>query len=125
MVTILPLESKKAQENLEEMLSVKGLDLISLSMLDLPQSMGYGREYDHPEVMKARDRAYELATKKGVRCYFYAHRLNDPRFRKCAEHYYEMGVRTFIGGHDIGFLMPTAANRMKELREWERKLTHK
>ncbi|MEK6268593.1 MAG: aldolase/citrate lyase family protein [Planococcus sp. (in: firmicutes)] len=61
------IESEKAMENLEEILSVEGIDMVFIGPTDLSVSLGYGGSIDHPEVLKSIDEIYQLATERGVK----------------------------------------------------------
>jgi 2-keto-3-deoxy-L-rhamnonate aldolase RhmA len=89
MVTILPLEELEAIKNIEEIISVPGLDMISLSAGDLPQCLGYPDQPAHPEVMKVRDRVADLCLKKGIHAYC----IGRPELY--FKHYWDKGVRCF------------------------------
>jgi 4-hydroxy-2-oxoheptanedioate aldolase len=56
MVSAL-IEDAQALENLPEILSVEGLDVLSFGPNDLAQSLGYVGQPEHPEAVKARDKA--------------------------------------------------------------------
>jgi 4-hydroxy-2-oxoheptanedioate aldolase len=55
------IESAKAMSNLEEILSVPGIDMVYIGPTDLSVSMGFGGSIDHPEVLKAIDDIYQTA----------------------------------------------------------------
>lgn len=61
------IESRKSMENLEEILSVEGIDMVYIGPTDLSVSLGFGGRIDHQEVLKSIDRIYETAKKYGVR----------------------------------------------------------
>jgi 2-keto-3-deoxy-L-rhamnonate aldolase RhmA len=92
MVIVLALESKKAIDNIEGILSVKGLDMISLSIGDISFALGHPGEPMHPDVVKARDHALELCKKYGVTPYCVD--PHDPENR-LLKYYYRKGVRVF------------------------------
>ena len=94
MVNVLPLESRKAIANIEEILSVKGLDMISLSTGDITFALGYPNQPMHPEVVKVRDHVLELCKKKGI----VAYAVGDQDLLK---YYYKKGVRVFVSSVNI------------------------
>nr|WP_106779304.1 aldolase/citrate lyase family protein [Lysinibacillus timonensis] len=61
------IESSKAMENLEEILSVEGIDMVYIGPTDLSVSLGFGGRIDHPEVLKNIDKIYETARKYKVK----------------------------------------------------------
>ncbi|MDF2724731.1 MAG: 2-keto-3-deoxy-L-rhamnonate aldolase [Paenibacillus sp.] len=60
------IESDKAMGNLDEILSVPGIDMVYIGPTDLSVSLGYEGRIDHPEVMKAIDAIYKTAKQFGV-----------------------------------------------------------
>jgi 2-keto-3-deoxy-L-rhamnonate aldolase RhmA len=57
IIVMALLEDKEAIENLEEILSVKGIDTFSYGPNDLAQSMGLPGAPDHPDVLAAMEGA--------------------------------------------------------------------
>ena len=66
IVVAIMIEKKGAVDNLEEILSVPGVDMVQWGSTDYSMSIGRVGEKDHPEVVAARNRVFELATKMGV-----------------------------------------------------------
>ena len=95
MVTVLPLESRKGIDNIEEIISVKGLGMISLSVGDIAQCLGHPGQPGHPEVMEVRDRVLALCQEKGMPVYL------PGSYPKLWKYYYDKGVRTFLTGPNI------------------------
>lgn len=54
-LVLLQIETKKAVENLDEILKVDGVDVIFIGPSDLSQSLGFPGEINHPEVQKTMD----------------------------------------------------------------------
>lgn len=50
-MVILQLEGKKALDNLDEILAVKGFDILFVGPYDLSQSLGFPGQVDHPVVV--------------------------------------------------------------------------
>ncbi|MCM3399824.1 aldolase/citrate lyase family protein [Oceanobacillus profundus] len=61
------IESEKAMVHLNEILSVKEIDMVYIGPTDLSVSLGYGGSIDHPEVLKTIDNIYETAKTYGVK----------------------------------------------------------
>lgn len=53
ILTILMIEDTLAIENLDEILKVPGIGAVLIGEGDLSQELGYPRQYEHPEVVKA------------------------------------------------------------------------
>lgn len=59
------IEDAQALENLPDILSVEGLDALSFGPNDLAQSMGYPGHPEHPQVVRAMERASEQIRASG------------------------------------------------------------
>jgi 4-hydroxy-2-oxoheptanedioate aldolase len=64
-VTALLEDREAVEENLQEILSVEGLDAVSIGYVDLSQSMGHPGDWNHPEVAGAMDNAWEQIARAG------------------------------------------------------------
>ena len=64
MVSAL-IEDAQALENMSELVTVEGLDVLSFGPNDLAQSLGYVGQPDHPEAVKAREKATEQIRASG------------------------------------------------------------
>lgn len=63
---IILLESALAIENIEELLSVQGVDVAWVGHYDLTLSMGIPGQFEHPRFLDAVDRVIEACAKYGV-----------------------------------------------------------
>jgi 4-hydroxy-2-oxoheptanedioate aldolase len=52
ILIIAQIETKEAVDNLQEIMSVKGIDMIFVGPLDLSNSLGISCQFDHPELEK-------------------------------------------------------------------------
>ena len=59
------LEETEAVDNLDEILSVDGIDVYFMAPSDLAQTMGYTGQPGHPEVLAVIDRCIERITAAG------------------------------------------------------------
>ena len=92
-VIALMIEKKGAVDNLEEVLSVKGIDMVYFGPCDYSLSIGVPGQWSHPKVKEAELKTIKTALKMGVR----------PRI--CIEEFYtskedikkyiDLGVRDF------------------------------
>ncbi len=94
-VVALMIEKKSAVEHLEEVLSVKGVDMVQFGPADYSMSLGIPGQWDHPRVKEAERYTIETALKMGV-----APRVEISRFEEAGP-YLEMGVRHFCIGWDV------------------------
>ncbi|MBN2240291.1 MAG: hypothetical protein JW712_11000 [Dehalococcoidales bacterium] len=94
VVVALMIEKKGAMENLEEILSVKGVDMVQFGPSDYSISVGKIGEPQHPEVQDAQKKMIETALKMGV----------QPRVEVMGvdqmKPYWDLGVRHFCIGFD-------------------------
>jgi 4-hydroxy-2-oxoheptanedioate aldolase len=95
VVIAFMIEKKGAMENLEEILSIKGVDMVQFGPADYSISIGKPGQARSTEVQKAQRDMIELAIKKGV-----APRVEIGGFEQ-AKPYIEMGVRHFCIGWDL------------------------
>jgi len=110
-VVALMIEKKTAVENLEEILSVEGIDMVQFGPMDYSISIGMPGEVNHPKVREAEEKTIKTALKMGV----------EPRAEisspKQAEKYVELGVRNFNIGVDLRILFNWWKNNGEELRK--------
>jgi 2-keto-3-deoxy-L-rhamnonate aldolase RhmA len=111
VVIAFMIEKKGAVENLEEILSVKGVDMVQFGPSDYSISMGRPGQSRSPETQKVERDMIELALKKGV-----APRVEISGFEQ-AKAYYDMGVRHFCIGWDVGVMYAWCRQQAKGMRE--------
>ena len=110
-VVAVMIEKKGAVDELEEILSIPGLDMVQWGATDYSMSTGHIGERDHPEVGAARNRVFTMALERGV----------APRAEigtpEQAQEYLDMGVRHFSIGADVGILGQYWKDTGAQLRE--------
>ena len=92
-VVVLMIEKKEAVDNLEEILSVKGIDMVQFGPGDYSLSLGYPGQRNHPKVKEAELRTIETAIKKGIRPRVEIGSINYNI--EDLQKYVELGVRDF------------------------------
>lgn len=97
-VVALMIEKKSAVENLEEILSVEGVDMVQFGPADYSLSMGLPGETNHPKVKEAEIKTIKTALKMGVSP------RAEIRSPEQAKRYMELGVRDFSIGTDVVIL---------------------
>jgi 4-hydroxy-2-oxoheptanedioate aldolase len=95
VVIALMIEKKEAIENLEAMLSVKGVDMVQFGPADYSNSIGLTGQFTHPKVREAERYMIETAMKMGVAVRV---ELNQPRD---FESYRDLGIKHFNVGIDV------------------------
>jgi 4-hydroxy-2-oxoheptanedioate aldolase len=98
VVVVIMIEKKGTVEQLEEVLSVEGVDMIQWGPGDYSMNIGRIGEKDSPEIKAAERKVFETALNMGV----------PPRAEigsvDQARYYLDMGVRHFCIGTDISIL---------------------
>lgn len=65
-LVIVQTETAKAVENVDEILSVKGVDIAWIGQCDLSISLGIPGQYEHPDFLRAFDKVLNACEKYGV-----------------------------------------------------------
>ena len=94
-VIVLMIEKKEAVENLEAILSVKGVDMVQFGPSDYAMSIGMPRQTGNERVREAEQYTIETAHRMGIPARV---ELGDAAG---AERYLEMGVQHFCVGWDV------------------------
>lgn len=66
ILVIVQIETKKAIDNIEDILTVEGIDATFIGPMDLSMSMGYRGQPYHPEIIKAEEKVLEACRSSGV-----------------------------------------------------------
>ena len=111
VVIAIMIEKKGAVENLEEILSIKGIDMLQFGPLDYSISIGKLEQVQSPEIQKIQRDMIEMALKKGV-----APRVEIGSFEQ-AKPFIEMGVRHFCIGTDLEVIHGWCQQQGKGIRE--------
>jgi 4-hydroxy-2-oxoheptanedioate aldolase len=97
-VIALMIEKDPAVQNLEALLSVKGVDMVQFGPADYSMSLGLTGQWDHPKVREAEKYVIETALQMGI-----APRAEISRPEEAAR-YLDMGVKHFCIGSDVNIL---------------------
>jgi len=109
-VVALMIEKREAVENLEEILSVKGVDMVQFGPMDYSISIGLPGEINHPKVREAEEKVIKTALKMGV---VPRAEIGSP---EDAKRYIELGVRNFNLGIDMRVLFNWWKKNGEELK---------
>lgn len=96
---ILLLETEKAFENLDDIVSVPGVDVAWMGHYDLSVSMGIPAQFDHPRLLAAMDDLVAACQRHGVAPGFL------PPTASAAVHWIGKGYRVISLGSDIGIFL--------------------
>lgn len=108
-VVALMIEKKSAVENLEEIFSVKGIDMVQFGPADYSLSIGLPGETGHPKVREAELKMIKTALKMGI---VPRAEIKSPEE---AKKYIELGVRNFSLNTDITILYDWWKSNGKDL----------
>lgn len=103
-VVALMIEKKSAVDNLEEILSIRGVDMVQFGPWDYSLSIGLsglpGTAFalNHPKVKEAELKVIKAALKKDIRPRVEISNVKD------AKQYIDLGVRDFCIGTDVSIL---------------------
>jgi 2-keto-3-deoxy-L-rhamnonate aldolase RhmA len=96
---ILLLETEKAFANLDEIISVPGVDVAWVGHYDLTVSMGIPTQFEHPRLLAAMDALVAACERHGVAPGFL------PPTPESAVHWIQKGFRLISLGSDIGVFL--------------------
>jgi 2-dehydro-3-deoxyglucarate aldolase/4-hydroxy-2-oxoheptanedioate aldolase len=96
---ILLLETAKAFENLEAIISVPGVDVAWVGHYDLTVSMGIPAQFEHPRFLAAMEELATVCRRHGVAPGFL------PSTPELAVHWISKGFRALSLGSDIGVFL--------------------
>ena len=98
-IVILLLETVKAFENLDDIVSVPGVDIAWMGHYDLTVSMGIPAQFEHPLFLEAMDSLVSCCRRYGVAPGFL------PATPEAAAHWIRKGFRAISLGSDIGVFL--------------------
>lgn len=97
-VIAVMIEKKSAVENLDDLLSVPGVDMVQFGPADYSMSLGLTGQFTHPQVLEAEKYVIETTLAKGIQP---RAEINSP---DQAKRYLDMGVKHFCIGTDMVIL---------------------
>jgi 4-hydroxy-2-oxoheptanedioate aldolase len=97
-VFAIMIEKKGAVDELDEVLSVPGIDMIQWGASDFSMSIGKAGQKTSPEVVAAHDKVFKTAIKMGIPARVEIDSADG------AKKYLDMGVRHFSVGTDVNIL---------------------
>ncbi|HEY7041293.1 MAG TPA: aldolase/citrate lyase family protein [Methylomirabilota bacterium] len=110
-VVAIMIEKASAVENLEALLSVKGVDMVQFGPADYSMSIGLAGQWSHPRVIEAERHVIRTALAMGI-----APRaeISHPSEAKT---YLDLGVRHFCMGWDVSILFDWFKSEGRALRD--------
>jgi 2-keto-3-deoxy-L-rhamnonate aldolase RhmA len=110
-VVAIMVEKASAVENLEEILSIEGLDMVQFGPCDYSVNTGRVGQMSSPETQRKQRDVIELALKKGVHP-----RVELDSFARAKE-FIDMGVRHFCIGWDLMTILQWCRHNGEKMRE--------
>jgi 2-keto-3-deoxy-L-rhamnonate aldolase RhmA len=98
VVVAIMIEKRECLENLDAILSTKGIDMTQFGPADYAMSIGLAGQWSHPDVRRAERTSIEMSLKKGL------HPRVEISVPSEAAPYIEMGVKHFCMNADVGIL---------------------
>ena len=98
VVIAIMVEKRECVEDLDAILSVKGIDMVQFGSSDYSMSLGLTGQRNHPDVVRAERKTIETALKMGLHPRVELADING------AAPYIEMGVKHFCIGWDVRIL---------------------
>lgn len=95
-IMILQLEGEKALKNVDDIITVEGIDIIFIGPYDLSQSLGYAGQVDHPIVIEKMKYIIKKAKQKNITVGVFVDNLEGARFWK------NKGVQYISFSVDVG-----------------------
>ncbi len=112
---IVQIEHIDAVNNIDKILSVKGIDGTFIGPYDLSMSMGMPGKLDHPEIKKAKQRVLEATLARGLAPGI--HLVHPDAASLDFKHYVESGYKFMALGTDILFLGDSCRKLQKDARK--------
>jgi len=110
-VIAIMIEKASAMEQLDEILLVKGVDMVQFGPCDYAISLGKPGQMGAPDVKRAERDMIEKAIKKGIQP-----RAEIGNFEE-AKGYFDMGVRHFCIGEDLYTIYQSVKRDGEKMRE--------
>jgi 2-keto-3-deoxy-L-rhamnonate aldolase RhmA len=109
IMVICQIETRKAVENIDEIVSVEGVDATYIGPADLAASLGHLGDMEHPEVQKAIDTILSATKKSGKKAGIHV------AAGKSIEYRMRQGFDLITLGRDIDYLKNAVTGQMKKL----------
>ena len=111
IIIVIMLESPKAIENVEEIASIDGIDVLLVGTNDLCMEMGIPGQYDNKDVKLCFEKVINACNKNNV-----MPGMGGVYTENLMYEYISMGMRFILSGSDLAFMMSSAKERSDNLR---------
>jgi len=109
---ITQIESKKAIDNLDSLLSVGGVDVALIGPNDLSQSLGVPGQTDHPEEIKYINKMVKICRKYNVVSGIHLGSV------EALKKWIKEGMKFIVVSNDVNMIMDTGTKLVRELGEY-------
>ena len=110
-MVVLQIERKRAIEDIDQLVSVKGVDAVLIGPNDLSISLGVPGQQDHPLMVEAIQEVVDACQRHNVASGIHVRDMKTLLFWK------ERGMRMLTYSTDATMLLTTATEAVKELRK--------
>ncbi|MDK2799303.1 hypothetical protein DXT63_05145 [Thermoanaerobacteraceae bacterium SP2] len=109
VMIILQIETKEAIENLDEILSVEGIDAALIGPNDLSQSYGILGQFDNPIILQAFDKVIEVSKKHDI--------ISGVHFGdiKTLKKWAQKGMRLLMWNTEVGLIIDNGIKGVNDL----------
>jgi len=110
-IFICQIEHKNAVENIDEILSVKGIDAIIIGPYDLSGSYGMPGEFENPKIVEAEQKIMDSAKRNGIPAGVH---IVEPSTETLLS-YIKKDFKLIVYGVDMLFLATSSLKEMKNI----------
>lgn len=114
-VVFLLIEGPEGLKNFEDIISIEGIDVISMGPFDLSVALGVGGQVDHPLVIEKFKEMIRLALRKNIALSTVVFDLEEEKIRSTAEYWFNLGVKVMMIGSDKVFLSYISSIALKAI----------
>lgn len=109
-LVVLQIETRRAVEGREELLSIPGIDVVLVGPVDLSISLGVPGDFQHPKMIDAMEKIRDTCVKHGVAPGTQTRTLSLAKFWK------ERGMIFLGSGNETAFLLDKASEVVNALK---------
>jgi len=111
IVVWMQIEHTRGLQNLDEILTVPGLDAVLIGPADLSFSLGVGNQYDHPDFIAALSQVFTKAKAADVPVAYHMYEISETALEKGKD------ARIFSFGFDFLFARMGAQQALEMIRK--------
>ncbi len=110
-IIMAQIESRQSVSNIDEILSVEGVNIAMIGPADLSHSLGIPGQICNPVMKEAINKIIKSCRENDVACGIHSHDL------KGAKEWIKLGMTVIIFSTDAGFIVSSGTRALQELRE--------